>query len=408
MRKIYGLTNYWWLFVIAAGFITASLWAQEDANRSEPLRNRVYALHYITAAQAREYLDRLKLGQTVSQVPQSNALIVTALPTDLVKVSSVIDLLDSKQAFVIDRLGPAGMPIPPAKQIMQKNSDISVGTFMDPPSHAKKIPIIVDTLNDNTILISPEGMSDSIISLMNQLKSGIVESNESTPAQEMSKITESKIAEPNETNKEPAVAGVNTPPAARPAKEPNEEELLSTEVNELLSQANHKSEMPTIAAPNEPAELNAEANLPVETEAAVPAEPNIPAEITPETEIPAETNIPVEQAPEAAVPPEPNIPVEAPAEPVPVEGNVPAEEIVPQEESSLKPAIPDEEQAKEQVRAQETKPTESQAQALEPASIPRGEEQLTLQLPETLDIVALLDLVGKYLNINYLYDPTQN
>ena len=43
----------------------------------------------------------------------------------------------------------------------------------------------------------------------------------------------------------------------------------------------------------------------------------------------------------------------------------------------------------------------------EPEQIDTGEERLELDLPETLDIVALLDLVGKYLHLDYMYDPTK-
>ena len=40
-------------------------------------------------------------------------------------------------------------------------------------------------------------------------------------------------------------------------------------------------------------------------------------------------------------------------------------------------------------------------------NIPNGDEILELNLPEKLDIVALIDLVGKQLNLNYLYDETK-
>ena len=39
--------------------------------------------------------------------------------------------------------------------------------------------------------------------------------------------------------------------------------------------------------------------------------------------------------------------------------------------------------------------------------MPNGDEILELNLPEKLDVVALIDLVGKQLNLNYLYDETK-
>ena len=40
-----------------------------------------------------------------------------------------------------------------------------------------------------------------------------------------------------------------------------------------------------------------------------------------------------------------------------------------------------------------------------PEAVPNADETLELVLPEKLDILQLLDLVGKYLNLNYVYSP---
>lgn len=45
--------------------------------------------------------------------------------------------------------------------------------------------------------------------------------------------------------------------------------------------------------------------------------------------------------------------------------------------------------------------------AIKKAEIPNADEVLELNLPEELDVVTLIDLVGKYLNLNYLYDKTK-
>ncbi|MBN2019856.1 MAG: hypothetical protein JW749_06490 [Sedimentisphaerales bacterium] len=49
----------------------------------------------------------------------------------------------------------------------------------------------------------------------------------------------------------------------------------------------------------------------------------------------------------------------------------------------------------------------SQLNLYEPQLIPNADETLELELPEKLDIIQLLDLVGKYLNLNYVYDARQ-
>ena len=43
----------------------------------------------------------------------------------------------------------------------------------------------------------------------------------------------------------------------------------------------------------------------------------------------------------------------------------------------------------------------------EPEYTVGADETLDLALPEKLDVIALLELVGKYLNLNYVYDETQ-
>ncbi|OHB52769.1 MAG: hypothetical protein A2Y10_02055 [Planctomycetes bacterium GWF2_41_51] len=45
--------------------------------------------------------------------------------------------------------------------------------------------------------------------------------------------------------------------------------------------------------------------------------------------------------------------------------------------------------------------------AINEMDIPNGDEVLELNLPEKLEIVTLIDLVGRYLNLNYLYDETK-
>ena len=93
-----------------------------------------------------------------------------------------------------------------------------------------------------------------------------------------------------------------------------------------------------------------------------------------------------------------NEPAPTPAPPVTPEPQVPAAEAMPTEE----PAVETEPKAEvEKAPAVETKP------AAEPMVIPHGQEELTLSLPETVDVVALLDLVRTYLNIDYLYDSAK-
>ena len=55
------------------------------------------------------------------------------------------------------------------------------------------------------------------------------------------------------------------------------------------------------------------------------------------------------------------------------------------------------------------KPYDSEAttRSYEPEPIPNGNETLTLDLPDKVDIVHLLGLAGQYLNLDFMYDPTK-
>jgi len=77
---------------------------------------------------------------------------------------------------------------------------------------------------------------------------------------------------------------------------------------------------------------------------------------------------------------------------------------LPSQES--KGAEPNEPIATATVSEQKTRVTKPAAVSpYEPEPTPNGDEPLKLNLPEKVDIVSLLDLVGMYLRLNYMYDP---
>ena len=79
--------------------------------------------------------------------------------------------------------------------------------------------------------------------------------------------------------------------------------------------------------------------------------------------------------------------------------------ILPGQESKV--TGPSEPIASATVSPQRAKATEAVATAgpYEPEPLPNGDEILKLNLPEKVDIISLLDLVGMYLRLDYMYDP---
>ncbi|MGD0786048.1 MAG: hypothetical protein ABR969_09570 [Sedimentisphaerales bacterium] len=75
-----------------------------------------------------------------------------------------------------------------------------------------------------------------------------------------------------------------------------------------------------------------------------------------------------------------------------------------------KPALAQKEQQPQKLKPpQEVNEPAQQnpAAAFQETEIPNGDELLDLNLPEKLEIVNLIDLVGRYLKLNYLYDETK-
>jgi general secretion pathway protein D len=72
--------------------------------------------------------------------------------------------------------------------------------------------------------------------------------------------------------------------------------------------------------------------------------------------------------------------------------------------NSPEPNKPDVNSPAGQPALQETKEDDNAVNMYEPNYVPNADETLELTLPDKLDIISLLDLVGKYLNLNYVYD----
>ena len=90
--------------------------AVETSAASETAGHQVIALTNISAERGREFLGRLT-SATASKLPGSNALLVTAEPSELQKATTILNLVDSRTEFDIKELGPASagpMPSNPA------------------------------------------------------------------------------------------------------------------------------------------------------------------------------------------------------------------------------------------------------------------------------------------------------
>jgi type II secretory pathway component GspD/PulD (secretin) len=348
--KSFRPSNRWGKILVCSAVILiilagSSAFAEQNAaNKLE--RYRVFSLKNISADQGKKYLADVGVECTVSQLPAPNTLLLTGQPVELRKAGTVLNVVDSNEPFVVRTILPVSEAnnLPSNEQITKAlGGDISIGTFADPPSVTAKHKAVIDVHKGSVIAITTPAQLEKIVSAIGQLRN-------IKPSQP---LQQAKSAEPNEAAK-PAVASEQT-------KTSDNLYRLLSEAEKMISNAQTrlKTIEPNIVAAEQ--EQKASEQPSTKLESAPQAQPQ-PGEPDTAVVVPAPEKKETEQKPEPA----------------------------PPSKQETKPAVP------------ETK--------YEPASLPggEGEEILDLNLQqEKLSIVDLLDLVGKYLHLDYMYDPTK-
>ncbi len=138
---------------------------------SRPGRFRVFDLKHISAEQGKKYLAELGIG-TVSHLPGTAALLVTAQPDELIKAKAILGLVDSREPFVVEAIVPASMAknIPSNEQIAAQVGNISIGKFSNPPDNDGAGNAIIDIHNDSLVIIAPASRFGEIAFAIEQLQ----------------------------------------------------------------------------------------------------------------------------------------------------------------------------------------------------------------------------------------------
>ena len=329
---------------------------------SQPTGYRVFRLKHISADEGRDYLAGVKIG-TVSKLPNSDTLLVTAPRQDLIKASSIIKLVDSEEIFIIGTIlsSPTAENWPLVEEIeLELGSDLRIGTFSEIPSNGGP-RAVVGIHNGDLIAVAPAESFEAIVLAVEQIRlrkerAELLSRSESDAIEQLNQ--ELEIEEPVETLPEVEVD--------LDADQPTND--LFGKLLGSLAEAEQKSieEAEAVEQAKKLAELNESAIVEIE----VVAKAEEPSDYFAETE-----------------------------------------EAVDQEEIQGK-VEPEPALKTESKLADDTKPVEypkkvAVVQSYEPEQVPLGDETLELDLPEKLNIMDLIDLVGKYLNLAYLYDPVK-
>jgi len=143
------------LMAVVLAWCGGPLFAAEANTPSGVTRSKVIPLANIPAERGREFLSRLKIG-TVSRLPGTNALLVTAEPGELQKAIAILDLVDTRTEFDIKELGPASaIPCPSNAQIASAVGGVSIGTFANPPQDKTRMRAIVDVHDGMVVAVAP-------------------------------------------------------------------------------------------------------------------------------------------------------------------------------------------------------------------------------------------------------------
>jgi len=421
--------------------------AQQDLH--QPIRVRIFTLRSITAQQAKEYLGLAQIADTVLAIPGTTAMSVTGSPEQLVYATTVIKLVDANEKFDVQFLDiTPNKTLPAAEEIeAQLGRGYSVGSLMEGPASGAVVKAIVCPYKDKLLIITPqeqtnkitETVQKSLVSAFAEASSDKEKQREAEPNQQglppssgvqppgQPRPTDSTsslqaVASANDVVfvEEPLVIEPNTTQTSAPVKitsEPNrpktEDDMLGEVLSELAEAAKAEKE-----AEKPPVEPGAN-QLPK-----LVAEPNVQRPQSAFAEASSDKQEIVEQQPAEQVKQTEVMAKEPAIQQQKQEPEQKTEEIQKQPSTQPQPALPETEQAPEgQVQeelpeeangsvlreeSQGQQPTEeAKIPAVPAVDIPNGDEILELNLPEKLEIVALIDLVGKYLNLNYLYDETK-
>lgn len=151
--------------IVTLLIVSNCLSAAEQEGVSEQTPYEIFPLKSISYEQGKRYLEELGIG-TISRIPGSNALLVTAQSAELEKARSVLGIVDAEEPYIIRSISSSSsfLNVPSNEQIAMRIGDISIGTFSSPPSRRKGRKAIIDVHNGSLVAVAPFVLSDTIIS----------------------------------------------------------------------------------------------------------------------------------------------------------------------------------------------------------------------------------------------------
>jgi general secretion pathway protein D len=340
-------------------------------------RYRSFNLAHVSPKRAKELLDRLKLG-TVSQLPSTDMLLVTGEPDEVQKATAILDVVDVTEPYEIKELRSADSPdaLSANDQIAAAVGNIHIGTFKHPPLQGSKARALLDVHNGVLWAIAPAQRLKDIVSAVELGPEALA----------LRKATSDRITDGAMIRALQADAMLESRFAASAGQA-----KINPAFNNQVLPAKVADTQPR-AADGPTSAFGSPAGVTALSEEAPPGQVD-------ENDVTSPTMGTIHVVPDTTseegiqVSTEPNSDETAHLEP----GQVVPET---QDQEAAMPAEPSAETA-----GTMASPAASD-QYTAPASEPNGDYVIeNITLPERLPVIQLLDLVGKYLKLDYIYDP---
>ena len=348
------------------------IFAAGQANASGTARYRVFSLKNISAEQGEKYLTEVGVG-TVSQLPGPNALLITGRAEELVKACAVLELVDADEHFYIKVICPASEAeqIPSNEQIAVEVGNISIGTFSESPLSSIKNKAIIDMSGDSIIAIAASEQLEDIVSAIDRLQV--------TELAEGSKVKTDIITESDIKREEDAIRRAQL--ELRKLNSSSEPGVGVDDKTEVLFDRLIESISETGEVKEDKTDVQAFENI---------SHPEVFETTSQQINGSNESSVDLGQT-----------------EIISVEKPQPIGQPLVESDNDIDEKPKAEMKSDSATEVSRDLPVRRVKNLYEPKPIIEGNETLELDLPEKLNIIDLLDLVGKYLKLDYMYDETK-
>jgi general secretion pathway protein D len=340
---------------------------------------RSITLNRISPQLAKRMVDPLKLA-AVSQLPSTDMVLVTGEPEQVAKMATILEVIDSAEPYEIRELRSGSSPksLPANAQIAAAVGGIVIGTFTNPPKYTSKAKVLIDVCNGSIWTVAPVLRVAEIVTAVDVGPDVLARQKETS-----SRITDGamlgRVLSPNPGDHRAAPAvnvGERTQPAVSMTMNTSPSLMTQTE-SAVLSEAVSR---PPAARPR------TDSNTPA---ASAPASAPTSVSVTPQT-----PDVNTNEARRLQ-----------PGQPVP--GASPDTTNARAETPSLPPARMSDATLIETMRAPRMSNGKIAESPMTPADLADPNRLVHVSLPEKLPVIQLLDLIGKYMNLTYIYNPDE-